>query len=738
MAKDPFERFALSAFTPFARRFTDEKAQDLRDTQELYARVRAMHLRSRFVGKSGDIEIGGAIWGECSHNVSEPLETYFIHTIHSLLQHERVIFEFPEIDLRTAHLSLKELVDLRHFLRAKEYFHTHEEKIVGLLVDGLGRVFSAIGSQLPAVFAPSPFTIPLIFLLPEPKGFIDQLYGELKQTHYMDHGLFVEVFRKMYLNLCEVSGVVDPYEPKKPLKMPSKSDAPLQDIVTQYLKGTPFEPFFLAPAPLQFRYEERFRHMHIVGGSGAGKTTLLQNLILNDLKSEDPPALVIVDSQSDLIRKLSRLLLFDPDGGPLADRFLLITPREIKHPPALNIFDVNRGRLDRYDEETKEQVVAGVIQTFDYLFSGLIGADLTAKQGVFFRFVARLMLALPDTLHRPATILDMLHLMDDPTPYLPAIATLPDIQRNFFERDFLSRKDKKSTFEQTKDQIRYRLNSILENPTLARLFTSQRTKVDLFTTLNNGGIVLVDTAKDFLKGASGNFGRIFISLVLQAILERAAIPEDERKPTFLIVDEAAAYFDSNIDDLLTEARKYKLGCVFAHQFLDQATPSLRASLAANTAVKMAAGVSTGDARALAPDMRTTADFILGQPSHTFACHIRNVTPSAVSIPVGRDLFENEPRLSKESHDLLRAINRRRVALDDEAKKLSFAPENEPRNLDLTVHRDRTSGASADPHEDKTEDKPKTSIDKASEPSTKSKPFSESNHDQNSDAASDEW
>src|SRR5262249_21274107 len=149
----------------------------------------------------------------------------------------------------------------------------------------------------------------------------------------------------------------------------------------------------------------------------------------------------------------------------------------------------------RYDEMAKEQVTAGVIQTFDYLFAGLLGADLTAKQGVFFRFVARLMLALPETLGRNATILDMIALMDDPTPYQQAIESLSPIQRTFFERDFVGK-----TFVQTKEQIRYRLNAILENPTLARLFTSPETRIDIFQLLNDGGIILVDTAKDFLKG----------------------------------------------------------------------------------------------------------------------------------------------------------------------------------------------------------------------------------------------
>jgi hypothetical protein len=251
----------------------------------------------------------------------------------------------------------------------------------------------------------------------------------------------------------------------------------------------------------------------------------------------------------------------------------------------------------------------------------------------------------------------MIDLMDDPTPYKPAIQSLPPIQRQFFERDFVSK-----TFAQTKEQIRYRLNAILENPTLARLFTQPETRIDLFDVLNNGGIVLVDTAKDFLKGSSAHFGRIFISLVLQAVLERAVIPENKRRPTFLIVDEAAAYFDSNIDDFLTEARKYKCGCIFAHQFLDQATSSLRASLAANTSIKMAGGVSTSDARALASDMRTTADFILSQPRLHFACHVRNVTPGAVSLPIPVGPLEREPRLTDEAYEVLRERNRKRVSL----------------------------------------------------------------------------
>jgi len=664
--------FLPSTFTPFSRRFTDERARSLSELRALYDEVRSMHYASRYAEEDAVVSVCTPIALDLQDRLPETLRGPFVHAVVDITHLETTIFEFPEIKWDVAQLSLKQQVDLERFLTAKRYFLTNHDRVIDFLQGGLYRTFDALTADLPQFSEQSPFTIPLINVLPEPKKLLDRLFGILWNQNYIDDGVFVEVTKVMCANICVVSGIEDPNNTKRPFKLPSKYDEPLAETVEAYFKNTPLYDFLLAPVPLKFTYEDRFSHMHVLGGSGAGKTTLLQNLILSDLQADNPPSLVIVDSQGDLINKLSHLEVFSPDGGALHDRLLIISPKDIKAPPAINIFDVNRDRLDQYDEAAKEQVVAGVIQTFDYVFSGLIGADLTAKQGVFFRFVARLMLSLPETLGRTATILDMIALMDDPAPYRAAIEALPPIQRNFFERDFASK-----TFAQTKEQIRYRLNAILENPTLARLFTSPRTKIDLFERLNEGSIILVDTAKDFLKGASAHFGRIIISQVLQAVLERAVIPEWKRKPTFLVVDEAASYFDSNIDDFLTEARKYKCGCVFAHQFLDQATSSLRASLAANTTIKFAGGVSNSDARAMASDMRTTADFILSQPRLTFAAHIRNVTPNAVSIPEPVGLLEREPRMGEAAYRRLWELNGAKVSIPAAERVTGFPARPAP-------------------------------------------------------------
>lgn len=630
-----------STYTPFLRRFGNEREREMRETRELYAWVKAHHDAIT----ESPVSISAHTYGLIDH-LPEAVLNPFVDALYALTSGETQIWDLPPPAFER--MNLQEFVEYRNLLHTKRHFFANKAEQLALLQEGLTRLIAGMAYELPELSDPTPFSIPLIHAFANPRGLIQQIFGTVGE--YYDQGLFRETARQMYRNLCMASGRdPDDAASKRQLIQPEDSTVPFEALADTYLYRTPFHSIFDVFVPLRLTHEERFNHWHIVGGSGSGKTTLLEGLIRHDLASDDPPTIVLLDPHSDLVRKLVRSEL------GLDDRLILINPRDTKFPVALNPLAVNRERLATYDEATREQVTAGVIQTFGYLFSGLTNLTLTGKQDVFFRYVTRLLLSLPDTMGRNATILDMLKLMADPVPYGAAIAALPDIQREFFTRDFMGK-----TFEGTKEQIRYRLQAIIESPTMARLFTAPETKVDLFTEMNRGAVILVDTAKDFLKEGSAVFGKLMISLILQAVLERAAIAETDRKPTFLIVDEAATYFSSNIDDLLTEARKFKCGLVLAHQYMDQASSSLRASLAANTGIKFVSGVSAADARAIAPEMRTTPDFILNQPQYHFAAHIRNVTPSAVSIPIHP--ADDARPLSSEEFEQLIARNRARVSL----------------------------------------------------------------------------
>lgn len=281
MAEPP----GLSAFTPFLRRFTDEKARDLSDTRELYRQVEAQHRASHFADPEARTKVGGVIYSDFNEIIPEPLVPIFCQTLDRILSLETAIFDLPSQNFDIAHLSLKEQVDLRRFLRSKQHFLAHEDRVLDLLLQGASRILGAVARGLPVPAQASPFTIPLAYALPDAKALIDGIYAVLWEQPFVDNGIFVEISRRLYLNLCEISGIVDPHDPKKPFKYASKNDAPLDEVVKQYLGGTPFLDLFAAPVPLRFSHEDRFSHAHVVGGSGAGKTTLLQNLILHDLLS---------------------------------------------------------------------------------------------------------------------------------------------------------------------------------------------------------------------------------------------------------------------------------------------------------------------------------------------------------------------------------------------------------------------------------------------------------------------
>jgi hypothetical protein len=227
------------------------------------------------------------------------------------------------------------------------------------------------------------------------------------------------------------------------------------------------------------------------------------------------------------------------------------------------------------------------------------------------------------------------------------------------------------------------------------MFTSPVNKLDMFEAMNSGAIVLVNTSKALLKSAaSARFGRTIIAVTLRAAFERVAIAPEQRRPAFLIIDEAADYFDANVDALLTQVRKFKLGLVFAHQYLDQLDAGLRASFAANTAIKFAGGVSDKDARALAPDMRCKPDFIAAQrksrEATNFAAFVRNLTPTALSLSVPFGSIDQIPRLADEVHRALRDRNRQRYAVANAAEQQS-SPAHPEAPTAVTGEEDWSSG-----------------------------------------------
>src|SRR5262249_40206198 len=106
---------------------------------------------------------------------------------------------------------------------------------------------------------------------------------------------------------------------------------------------------------------------------------------------------------------------------------------------------------------------------------------------------------------------------------------------------------------------------------------------------------------------------------------------------------------------------FNIGMVLAHQYIGQLSAKLFDSFAANTSIKFVGGVSDKDARAMAHMMRTSPEFIDGQPKGSFAAYVRNVTPRAISLKIPFGVMEAMPRMGEGEFEAVRNEIRARYA-----------------------------------------------------------------------------
>ena len=375
--------------------------------------------------------------------------------------------------------------------------------------------------------------------------------------------------------------------------------------------------------------------------------------------------MVVIDSQGDLINNILRAKVLPPE------QIVLIDPEDIGYPVSLNLFSVGQERLEHYDPLERERLTNSIIELYDFVLGSLLSAGMTAKQSVVFRYVTRLMFHIPD-----ATIHTLRELMEPggTEKYRDHIAKLDGTPRRFFETEFDSKE-----FANTKTQVLRRLYGVLENQTFERMFSHPQSKFDMFTEMNAGKLILINTSKSLLKEQGTEvFGRFFIALIAQAAQERATLPDRDRIPAMVYIDEAQDYFDQNISVILSQARKYKVGMVMAHQYLGQLSNGLQEAFEANTSIKLAGGVSARDARALAGQMGVDAQIIQQQSKGTFATFIRGLTDRAVPMSWPFFALENLPKTTKEERAAIRQHSRSCYAEPwKRAEEHTVTPEDKP-------------------------------------------------------------
>lgn len=585
-------------------------------------------------------------------------------------------------------LTYAELLEERARLMHMQKLLASTDDMLNSWVAAIGALAGYLMKGLPeAVEASLSTESSLLDLRDDVPKAIDVIAGQIlyHERELLDAGFLGRVSGKVFQNVLTASGITERelranprLVPKPAQKQPGMTNA---ELVDTYLGGTPLADLFRLPWPVSIPQETRFEHHWIVAGSGHGKTQTLQYLIGHDLVAVagGSASIIVIDSQGELIRNLSTLQYF-ARGEALGGKLCLIDPSDIEYPVALNLFDVGRERLTTYSALERERLINGVIELYDFVLASLLSAELTPKQGIVFRYVLRLLLEIPD-----ANIQTLRQLMEPGASvrFAPHIAKLTGTARAFFDTEFNTRQ-----FEDTKRQVIRRLYGILENRTFERMFSHPRNKLDLFTEMNAGKVILINTAKDLLKQQGTEiFGRFFIAMIAQAAQERAVLPKERRIPTFVYIDECQDYVDANVALILEQARKFNVGLILAHQYVGQLTPKLQESFAANTSIKFAGGVSDKDARSLAHMLRCEPSLVERQPKGSFAAFARNVTDKAVSMRFPFGIVEGLPHLDEHGPEFqaLRDDMRERYAVPYTAVEESISS-----HLDTPVNDDPDS------------------------------------------------
>jgi hypothetical protein len=236
-----------------------------------------------------------------------------------------------------------------------------------------------------------PFThIDLLEAIPDVGVAVCDVAAPLIRKENRDRSLFDEFNHTWERNAFAASGQTYPYATRD-LIAPHQFKGTRAEIVDAYLRDTALWHLFQARIPFSFT-DMLKEHGLLLAPPGWGKSQIIQSLTYHLAQQSDPPTIIILNSQGSMLDRIQRLAVFAP-GEPLSDRLVIIDPED-DLPPALNMFSMPTERMKSYSRNDREQIEAGTIETFEYLFSS-VASDLTSKQTTAFQYLISLVLSIP-------------------------------------------------------------------------------------------------------------------------------------------------------------------------------------------------------------------------------------------------------------------------------------------------------------------------------------------------------
>jgi hypothetical protein len=334
--------------------------------------------------------------------------------------------------------------------------------------------------------------------------------------------------------------------------------------------------------PIRLSDVDRRRHLYTIGQTGVGKSNFLQEMAKQDARNGN--GFCFIDPHGDAIEDILTAI-----PKERADDVIIFDPSDTERPFGLNMLE--------YDESRPEQktfVINEMIGIFDQLY------DLKATGGPMFeQYMRNAMLLIMDDPASGSTLMEISKVLSDENFRKMKIARC----KNSIVVDFWTKEAEKAGGEAAlANMVPYitsKLTTFISNDMMRPIIAQQKSTIDFKDIMNNKKILLVNLSKGRIGEINARLlGMVIVGKILMSALSRVDIPEDERVDFYLYLDEFQNVTTNSIAQILSEARKYKLVLILAHQFIAQLKEEISKAVFGNVGSMVSFRVGPEDAEFL--------------------------------------------------------------------------------------------------------------------------------------------
>lgn len=327
--------------------------------------------------------------------------------------------------------------------------------------------------------------------------------------------------------------------------------------------------------PFGIKTDDRRRHVYMIGKTGVGKTTLIHNMIQQDI--ERGKGVALVDPHGDLAQGL-----LDVVPKNRINDVVYFDPGDVDYPVAFNV-------LQAIDDKYKYLVASGLVGVLQKIWIDSWGPRLE----YILRNTILAVLDYPD-----ATMMGILRMLSDGKYRKKVVDSVKDPVVKAFWVDEFAQYNERFRAEAVAP-VQNKIGQFLTSSVIRNIVAQPKSTIDMKEVMNEGKILLLNVSKGRIgEDNSALLGAMLITHIQLAAMDRANIPEEERKDFYLYVDEFQNFATESFGTILSEARKYRLNLTIGHQYITQMEEPVRDAVFGNAGTIISFRVGATDSEYL--------------------------------------------------------------------------------------------------------------------------------------------